>query len=132
MKIVISSKKGKAFLADLPKERERVLYGMKIGNVFEGAMLGAAGYKFRISGGSDRDGFPMRADLPGIGKTKLLLSGRPGFRPTRRGERQRKMVRGNIISEWIAQLNVVPTEEGPTPLDEIFKKAEGEKKEEKK
>lgn len=130
MKIVISDK-GSSFSTDVAKEKEPQLYGIKIGDMFDGSIVGAAGYKLRISGGSDKDGFPMRADILGTGKLRIMLSEPPGYRPDTKGKRVKKTIRGSIISEATAQLNVIVVETGPTPLSELFKKPEGEKKEEK-
>jgi small subunit ribosomal protein S6e len=65
------------------------------------------GVKLVIKGGSDRSGAPMRPDLPGPVKRRLLLSEGPGFRPKKRGLRKRKLVRGNTISDDIVQINMV-------------------------
>lgn len=133
MKIVIGDpKSGKSYMTELPKEKEASIYGMRIGDTVDGSVMGAAGYTLKISGGSDRDGFPMKSDVPGTGKRGLLLDGPPGFRPKRKGEWKRKMVRGAAVSEWIAQLNVTVTEAGPTSLEQLFPKVEKEGKEEKK
>jgi small subunit ribosomal protein S6e len=130
MKIVISDK-GLSYSVEVAKEREPLLYGMKIGDTFDGSIIGAAGYKFKITGGSDKDGFPMRADVVSTGKMKMLLSEGAGYRASKKGERKKKMIRGSIVSEAISQLNVIGIETGPTPLSELFKKAEGENKEKK-
>ena len=61
----------------------------------------------KITGGSDNSGFPMRADLPGGAKRRLLLSGPPGFHPKERGMRKRVMVRGRMITEDIVQINTI-------------------------
>src|SRR6267143_4302099 len=55
---------------------------------------------------SDKDGFPMRADLPGPRRKGLLLSGGVGFHPVRPGMRKKKTVRGNTVSPDILQLNL--------------------------
>ena len=130
MKVVIGYK-GKSYVLELQKEREASLYGMKIGDTFDGAVIGAAGYLLQIRGGSDKDGFPMRADLQGGGKLKVMLSSSPGFRGGKKGERRRKMVRGSVVNEWISQLNVAVIKEGPTPLDQIFISSSGGDKEKK-
>ena len=40
-------------------------------------------------------------------KKRVLLSGPPGFHPKEKGERRRKMIRGNTITEDIVQINTV-------------------------
>jgi len=129
MKIVISDPKaGKTYQTELEKGKEGALTGLKIGDVFDGALAGAPGYRLRITGGSDKEGFPMRADVSGTRRTGVLLSGPPGFRPKNKGERGRKKVRGNTVSEAIAQLNTVVAEGGGKPLEELFPSKPKEKK----
>jgi small subunit ribosomal protein S6e len=83
------------------------LIGLKIGDKFEGSLIGLAGFSLQITGGSDKDGFPMRQDLIGISRKKVLLAKGPGFRPDSKskGLRRRKYVRGNTISPEIVQVN---------------------------
>jgi len=96
--------------------------GKRIGDELDGSVLGYKGYKIRITGGTDRDGFPMRPDVSGSRKVRILLSGGVGFRPyekppskkkkrrqrrRKKGLRRRKTVRGNVISDAIAQINAV-------------------------
>ncbi len=88
-------------------DKARPLIGLRIGDVFDGSIVGLKGVKLRITGGSDYSGFPMRPDIMGGVKKRVLLSGPPGFRPKRKGERRRKMVRGNTITEDIVQINTV-------------------------
>ncbi|ASJ00346.1 30S ribosomal protein S6e [Thermococcus gorgonarius] len=63
--------------------------------------------KIKIRGGTDKDGFPMRPDIHGPRRVKILLSKGPGFRPKEKGERRKKTVRGNTISPEIVQINAV-------------------------
>ncbi|QKR01006.1 30S ribosomal protein S6e [Metallosphaera tengchongensis] len=63
--------------------------------------------KLLIRGGSDNTGFPMRPDVQGAAKKRLLLVGPPGYVPEEKGERARKVVRGNIVSPEIIQINCV-------------------------
>lgn len=81
------------------------LFDMKVGDEFDGGILGLDGFKLKITGGSDKEGFPMRVEIPGPGRKKVLLSGPPGFHPLKEGQRRRKLVRGNAVSEAIMQLN---------------------------
>ena len=122
MKIVIAEPKSrKSYQAEVPKDREASLVGMKIGDAVEGALVGAGGYKFVITGGSDKDGFPMRGDLKGAHRAHALLSSGAGFGSGHpKGSRERKRIRGNTVSEEIAQLNVKVTDGGEKPLEELF------------
>ena len=81
------------------------LIGLKVRDKFDGAMLGLNGFTLQICGGSDKEGFPMRPEVPGANRKKLLLSDAPGFHPTKEGQRKRKYVRGNQVSDAIMQLN---------------------------
>ncbi len=77
-KIVISDPKSKKAYQI---EREApTLIGMKIGDQIDGTAIGLSGFKVQITGGSDKDGFPMRADLPGVQRKKALLTKGVGFR----------------------------------------------------
>jgi len=125
MKLVISdTKTGKSFQVEVEKAKEGQLIGKKIGEEIDGGIVGAAGYALVITGGSDTSGFPMRADVAGPGKKLALLSDAPGFRRTKKGERAKKRVRGNVISDEIAQVNVKVSTPGSKPLEEIFSSAE--------
>lgn len=106
------------------------LYGKKIGDKFDGSLIGLPGYVLEITGGTDKDGFPMRPDLDGTARKRLLLSSGPGYRAKRKGVRKRKMVRGNTIAEDIAQINCKVIAYGDKPLEELLGKKEEEKKEE--
>jgi small subunit ribosomal protein S6e len=108
-KIVISNRE-KTFQKEIKDEQARALLGMKIGDVFDGRVVGEKG-QLRITGGSDKEGFPMRKDVDGTRRLLLLLDHAPGFRPTAKGERRKKRVRGNTISEAMVQINTVVVEE---------------------
>lgn len=107
------------------------LIGLKIGDKFDGAVLGLSGFTLQITGGSDKDGFPMRYDLQGTARKKALMSDGPGFRPTEKGLRRRKYVRGNSISADIIQVNCKITE-GEGNVQIILGIQPKEKKEEPK
>jgi len=81
--------------------------GLKIGDRIEGSIIGLKNVVLEIRGGSDLAGFPMRIDIEGPVKKYVLLSSGPGFRPREDGERRRKLVRGNTVSEDIVQINTV-------------------------
>ncbi len=132
-KIVVSEpEKGKSYQVDVKDPEARKLVGLRIGDKFDGAVAGLAGYELQITGGSDKDGFPMRSDVSGLGRMNVLLSGGSGFRPKKGGERRRKRVRGTRISEMIVQVNTKVTKKGEKPLEEIFPpKAAAEKAEKK-
>ncbi len=99
--------RARAWQIRINDERTRRLIGLRIGDVFPGELIGLKNTSLIIRGGTDNSGFPMRPDIMGGVKKKILLSGRPGFHPKERGERRRKMVRGNTITEDIVQINTV-------------------------
>ena len=81
------------------------LVGLKIGDTFNGEEFGFPGKELVITGGSDKSGIPLRGDIPGGAKRQILLSGRPGYHPDEDGARKRKLVRGNMITEDVVQIN---------------------------
>ncbi|MEM1581147.1 MAG: 30S ribosomal protein S6e [candidate division WOR-3 bacterium] len=111
-KIIVSDPKtggSKAF--EIEGARAIPLIGKRIGDIIDGSVVGMPGVKLMITGGSDKDGFPMRPDVHGGVKTEVLLSGGVGFKPKNKGERRRRTVRGNVITEDIVQVNVRIVEE---------------------
>jgi len=108
------------------------LVGKKIGEEFTGDIIGLSGYSLQITGGTDKDGFPMHPQVHGQVRKKILLSNTPGFHPLKEGERRRKTVRGDTISADIIQVNVKVLKKGSVSLDEIAPTKSKQKKEEKK
>jgi len=96
----------KSFQISIDQSKASHLIGAKIGDVVELTISGL-NFKLKITGGSDNSGFPMRFDVTGGAKRKLLLSGPPGFHPEEDGERRKKTVRGNMITPEIVQINTV-------------------------
>ncbi len=129
MKLVISDpKSGNSYQVEVPKESEGRLIGTKIGQTLDAGCVGAPGYKVVVTGGSDKEGFPMRRDIPGPRRGRFLLSDQPGFRPTDKGQRVRKMVRGNTVSDETMQINAKVSEYGEKPLADLFPKTEKKEK----
>ena len=98
----------KAFQVTVEGENAKKFLGKKIKDKVPASVVGVETLKglwLEIRGGSDESGFPMRPDIPGPVKKRALLSGPPGFWPREKGERRRKTVRGNTISEDIVQIN---------------------------
>jgi small subunit ribosomal protein S6e len=103
--IVSDSEEGTSKTVELEDARAAPLIGKKIGDVIDGAVLGLSGFKVQITGGSDKDGFPMRPNVHGGVRRSVVLSGGVGFNPQKKGERRRKKVRGNVITDEIVQIN---------------------------
>lgn len=71
-------------------------------------------YIFRISGGNDKQGFPMLQGVLVNHRVRLLFKkGMKCYRPRRTGERKRKSVRGAIVGPDLAVLNLVLVKRGP-------------------
>lgn len=130
-KLVVSDPKTRRTYQKEVPQKESGLLNRKIGDKVKGDFLGLAGYELQITGGSDKDGFPMRPDIQGTARKRVLLTGGPGFHPKRKGERRRKSVRGNTISPDIVQVNTKIVKYGAKKLEEIFGKKEEKPKEEK-
>ncbi|KAG3265825.1 RPS6 [Ictidomys tridecemlineatus] len=66
------------------------------------------GYVVRISGGDDKQGFPMKQGILTRGRVRLLLiKGHSYYRPRQTGERKYKSVRGCIVDANMSILNLV-------------------------
>lgn len=93
----------KAFQINIDQNKINLL-GLKLGDIFT-ININGINFKLKITGGSDNTGFAMRADVLGAAKRKIFLAGPPGYKPSEDGERRRKIVRGNMISNEIVQIN---------------------------
>jgi small subunit ribosomal protein S6e len=123
-KLVISDpEEGKAIQYELDDAKTNALVGKSVGDVIEGDVLGLPGYKLKITGGSDASGFPIRPDVHGSGKKRILIKGPPGFKSKRNGMAKRKTVRGRELNLDISQVNMRIEEKGSTPLEELVMKA---------
>lgn len=132
MRIIVSDPKtGKNYQAEVPSDKEYEIVGKKIGEKIDGSIIGAAGYKLELRGGSDGSGFPMRTDMDGPNRKKVLITESKGFHSKRKGEKKRRYVMGNTYSPSIVQVNTKIIEYGSASLDELLGKKE-ESKEEKK
>ena len=118
----------KAYQIEIDQSKAIGLIGKKIGDEFDGDIIGLPGYKIQITGGTDKDGFPMHPGVHGPGKKKVLLSSPPCFHPRLKGQRKRKTVRGNTISQDIVQINCKVVKRGSKPIEKLLGKKEEEKK----
>jgi len=122
MKFVVSDQKsGKAYAATSEQD---LFAGKKIGEVVKLDDIGLAGYEAKITGGSDKQGFPMNVSLIGSARKKIFTGKASGFRATKKGERKRISVRGSTVSNEIAQLNLVVTKAGAVNIDQVLAKKE--------
>jgi len=106
-KVIVSDPEaGKSKVVELEGTRAAPLVGRRLGEVIEGVAVGMSGQKLQITGGSDKDGFPMRPNVHGGVRVNVILTEGVGFHPKREGERRRKTIRGNVITEEIVQVNM--------------------------
>ena len=99
---------------------ETIFNGKKIGDDVDGSAIGLDGYNLKITGGSDKNGFAMRKDISGPRRIKTLVSGGVGYKPERAGEKRRKTMRGNTISDDIVQINTIVLSRGSKSLSDIL------------
>ncbi|MCD6590298.1 30S ribosomal protein S6e [Candidatus Woesearchaeota archaeon] len=106
-----------------------ILIGKRIGENINGDLLGIEelkGYELKITGGTDFAGFPMRPDIQGMGRKRILTGRSIGMRQQpEKGYRRRKTVVGNTISDKIVQVNTVIVKKGAI---DIFAPQEQEEK----
>ena len=128
-KVVISDKKGKSVSKELKDKEAQPLVGLQVGEIIDSSVVGIPSGKIQLTGGSDKSGTPIRSDVHGGVKKYVLLSKGSGMRDDREGIRKRKLVRGNMITEEIYQINCLLTE-GNLPLTAEAKTEEPSKTEE--
>ncbi|URE08959.1 40S ribosomal protein S6 [Musa troglodytarum] len=102
-------------------QKLRAFFDKRISQEVSGDALGEEfkGYVFKIMGGCDKQGFPMKQGVLTPGRVRLLLHrGTPCFRGygRRNGERRRKSVRGCIVSPDLSVLNLVIVKKGENDL----------------
>jgi len=123
-------------LLDLDEEkRYRVFYDKKMSSEVPADSIGDEwkGYVLRITGGNDKQGFPMKQGVLLPYRVRLLLSdGHSCYRTRRSGERKRKSVRGCIVGPDIAVLSLVIVKQGeqeiPGLTDTVIPKRLGPKR----
>ena len=103
--IVSDPETGRSRKVEIEDARMSPLIGRRIGEVLDGTVANLSGHRIQLTGGCDRDGVPMRPDVHGGAKARIILSGGVGFKPRNRGERRRKTVRGNTVTADTIFLN---------------------------
>ena len=101
-KLIVSDRKGRTIAQELKDRTAQPLLGTRVGSIIDSSIVGVAGGKLKITGGSDKSGTPMRPDVHGGVRKYVLLSTGVGNRSE---ARVRKLVRGNMVTEEIYQLN---------------------------
>jgi small subunit ribosomal protein S6e len=115
-KLVIGLPNGRCVQKEVQEPQAKALLGKQLGQAVSGDDLGFPGYEFLITGGSDYCGFPMRKDVPGVGRKRILAVEGVGLRGSAKGLRIRKTVCGNTVHPKTAQVNLKATKEGKEPL----------------
>ena len=101
------------------EKKLHVFYEKRMSQEVPGDSLGDQwkGYVFKITGGNDKQGFPMKQGVLVAGRVRLLLSkGHSCFRERRDGERRRKSVRGCIVASDLSVLSLVIVKKGPADV----------------
>lgn len=99
---------------------EQRLYGKKIGEQFDGAVISEqfAGFVMQLQGGNDYQGVCM---VPGRDTTKrirlLLSNGDVGYRVRKNYVRRRKTVRGCVVSSSIQVISVIVVRAGEHTIE---------------
>jgi len=123
-------------LIDIDDERKvRIFYEKRMSQEVAIDALGDEfkGYVVKITGGNDKQGFPMKQGVLQAHRVRLLLSkGHSCYRPRRTGERVRKSVRGCIVGSDISVLAVAIVKQGdadiPGLTDTVLPKRLGPKR----
>jgi small subunit ribosomal protein S6e len=107
-------------LIEIDDDRKlRIFYDKRMSQEVEGDALGDQfkGYIFKITGGNDKQGFPMKQGILVNGRVRLLLGKNAScYRPRRTGERKKKSVRGCIVGPDLSVLNLVILKKGDDEL----------------
>jgi len=122
MQITIGTDDGQTFQTEI--EESAKLVGKEVGDEFDGGIVGLSGYTLKITGGSDRSGFPMRETIEGSERERVLIEDGSGIDVSEDGVRERKSVRGKRVSDEIQQLNTRVVEEGSKSVEELLDEEE--------
>ncbi len=119
LKVVISEQ-AKSYARTVTDAQVSSLLGRRIGETVGGDALGLPGYTLKITGGTDKSGFPLRGDLPGARQVRVLVGEGVGFHAPRHGMRKRRTFRGNTVSEDTVQVNLAVEAKGSKPIAELL------------
>jgi small subunit ribosomal protein S6e len=111
---------------DVDDEKKfRIFFEKRIAQEVEADPLGDEfkGYIFKIMGGNDKQGFPMKQGVLTNTRVRLLMGANATcFRPRRKGERKRKSVRGCIVGNDISALHLVIVKKGAAEIPDLTDK----------
>ena len=124
-KLVIGDpKSGKCHQVVVSGENANFFLGKKLGDKIRGESFDFAGYEFEITGGADYCGFPMRKDIEGPVRKKILITKGVGTQNKESGIRLRRTICGNTIHEKITQISLKVLKYGKKPLVPAEEKTE--------
>ena len=117
--MISDSESGKSYQRDIKDEKAARLRNLIVGDEFDGSVVGLTGYSLKITGGSDKSGFPMKKGVHGTQKPRVLMKAGVGYRP--KGDvRKRKRVRGEKIDGDIVQVNTIVVKRAKKGIEELL------------
>jgi len=119
------SKSKKSYNVEADEKTKLHLLGKKIKDEVDLSSI-TPGLKGIITGGADKQGFPMHTKLDSETSKKILTTKGVGFKTDRKGERRRVRVAGRFVIDKTAQVNIKLTSGDTTGFDERFPKQKKE------
>ena len=117
-KVIVSDPQaGTSKVVEIEESRAAPFIGRRLGEIIDGSAVDLPAHTVQILGGSDKDGVPMLGNVHGGVRRRVVLSGGAGFKAKKKGERKRKTVRGNIITDEIVQINMKIVESPARPAE---------------
>ena len=77
------------------------------------------GYNLEITGGSVKAGFPMKRGAHTSGPLKILMGNGVGYK-AEKGQRARRRVHGEIVGDYIVQVNTRIKEYGGKSVESLL------------
>jgi small subunit ribosomal protein S6e len=123
-KVIVSDPQaGTSKVVEIEEARAAPFIGRRLGETIDGSAVDLPAHTVQILGGSDKDGVPMLGNVHGGVRRRVVLSGGTGFSAKKKGERRRKTVRGNIITDEIVQINMKIVERPAKPAEAKLEQA---------
>ena len=122
--VIADPKEKKSYQKVLAEDKSNALVGKTIGEEIDGIFLDLPGYRLKITGGSDNSGVPLRGDIDGNQRRKILMTESVGFHPVKHGQRRRKLIRGRSLNSEVSQINLKVIEYGPKSIKELLQPEE--------
>lgn len=115
--IVSNPQDGTSKVVEVEDARATPFIGRKLGETIDGIVVDMPATKMQLLGGSDKDGVPMRGNVHGGIRRQVVLSSGAGFKQKKKGDRKRKSVRGDTITDEIVQINLKIVEQPAKPAE---------------